>query len=82
MSSVIGIGDGLFMGDMRGPKCLGLGGMREELSASAIDCDESPWEGMGAPKSLGLGGRCGGGRGILQVWKVPNSNVNPYFLTS
>ena len=23
-----------------------------------MDCDESPWEGMGGPKSLGLGGRC------------------------
>ena len=60
---------------MGGPKCLGLGGRGEELSASAMGCDESPWEGVGTPKSLGLGERCGWG--ILQVWKVPNSNVNP-----
>ena len=60
---------------MIGPKSLGLGGTCGELSASAMDCDKSPWEGMGGPKSLGLGGKCGWG--ILQVWRVPNSNVNP-----
>ena len=42
---------------MVGPKSLSLGGLGERCQ-DVMDCDESPWEGMGGPKSLGLGGRC------------------------
>ena len=30
----------------------------DALGCTGVHCDETPWEGMGGPKSLGLGGRC------------------------
>ena len=41
-------GTGVHWEGVGGPKTLGLGGMCGELSASAMDCDVGPWEGMGA----------------------------------